>query len=68
MPGAKPEPIWNDIQLGLTDGTAPEMLRDGRTHKVAAKAAEEAKGRLNHYLDMTPVLPESNYSAPVTVQ
>jgi 5-aminolevulinate synthase len=69
MPGPKPEPIWNDAQLGLTDGTAPEILRDGRKHKTATKAAEEAKGRLDHYLDIAPVLPETNFPAPaVTVQ
>jgi len=41
MPNATPvEPIWNDKQLGLLDGTAPKTLRDGQKGFISKSAVE----------------------------
>ncbi len=47
----KPEPIWNDQQLGLRDGSAPRMLKGGKKIEVEREAEKTAKGRLTEFLD-----------------
>lgn len=50
-PGAEDvEPIWNDTQLGLLDGTAPKMLKGGRQMAIDLEAAESALGRVSRLL------------------
>ena len=51
MPDAKPvSPIWTDEQLGLTDGTAPKMLRAGETSVVDARAVRITREKFNDLL------------------
>ncbi|CAE6434437.1 hypothetical protein ACGC1H_001392 [Rhizoctonia solani] len=51
MPNEKVvEPIWNDKQLGLLDGTSPQVLRKGMTHHVGLNALRVASGRNSHLL------------------
>lgn len=66
MGQVKPEPIWTDKQLGLQDGTAPEMLREGKKSVVESAAADEARARLTQFLSIAPMLPDSAsaYQAP----
>lgn len=49
-------PCWNDEQLGLLDGTAPQMLEGGSKSFVLPKAVKAAEQRLTHLLDAKPVL------------
>ncbi|KAL7415763.1 pyridoxal phosphate-dependent transferase [Mrakia frigida] len=44
------EPVWNDEQLGLLDGTAPEMLSDGRKSGIEMEAVGVAMNRFNKLL------------------
>ena len=44
------EPIWTDRQLGLLDGTAPEILRAGDKPVVDPKAVSVARSRFNTLL------------------
>jgi len=37
------KPIWNDQQIGLSDGTAPRTLRDGQKAVVDRKAVNAAR-------------------------
>jgi 5-aminolevulinate synthase len=51
MPGEKViEPIWNDKQLGLLDGTSPKVLTKGMTHHVGLQAMRIAAERNAHLL------------------
>lgn len=51
LPDAEPvEPIWTDEQIGLTDGTAPEMLREGQKGVVDARAVRIAREKFNDLL------------------
>lgn len=59
----EPEPIWNDVQLGLEDGSAPEMLEEGRKGVVGVEAIEFAKERLGGFLNVGPVLLEGGFEA-----
>lgn len=43
-------PVWNDEQLGLKDGTAPTMLKDGNGGIIDPLAALHAQERLSHLL------------------
>jgi 5-aminolevulinate synthase len=52
----KPEPIWNDEQLGLEDGTAPTRLSGGKQGKVMGDAVKIAEQRLTHLLGQGPAL------------
>ncbi len=63
---AKPAPIWSDKQLGLEDGSAPQMLREGSNIVVQAAAADEARARLTQFLSIAPMVPDSvsAYQAP----
>ncbi|ODN98384.1 5-aminolevulinic acid synthase [Cryptococcus wingfieldii CBS 7118] len=45
-----PEPVWNNKQLGLDDGSAPQMLSKGAKGAVKDKAVEVAQKRLTHLL------------------
>jgi 5-aminolevulinate synthase len=47
---AVPEPMWNDRQLGLLDGTTPRTLRNGEKPVVDAKAVAVARARFNTLL------------------
>jgi 5-aminolevulinate synthase len=40
------EPMWNDKQLGIIDGTTPKTLRNGEKAYVDALAVEKARGDL----------------------
>lgn len=44
------EPIWNDKQLGLLDGTTPTTLRNDDKPVVDPKAAAVARARFNTLL------------------
>jgi 5-aminolevulinate synthase len=55
----QPEPVWSDAQLGLMDGTAPVMLKDGKKAVVEDEAARNAMIRLEEYLNVEPFLPET---------
>ncbi|KAF9057301.1 5-aminolevulinate synthase [Panaeolus papilionaceus] len=44
------EPIWNDRQLGLEDGTTPPILRNGDPAIVDAVAATKARKEFNNLL------------------
>lgn len=51
MPDAKPvTPIWTDEQLGLADGTAPKMLRNGQTTVIDARAVRATREKFNDLL------------------
>ncbi|THH33823.1 hypothetical protein EUX98_g371 [Antrodiella citrinella] len=55
MPDAQAvEPIWTDAQLGLTDGTAPKMLRAGQTGVVDARAVRITREKFNDLLGEFP--------------
>lgn len=41
------EPMWNDRQLGLLDGTSPRTLKNGDKPVVDAKAVAVARARFN---------------------
>ncbi|KAI5117497.1 hypothetical protein M0805_009666 [Coniferiporia weirii] len=41
------KPIWNDAQLGLTDGTAPVQLKQGEKIPVNSRAVRAATARLD---------------------
>jgi len=45
------ENIWTDEQLGLLDGSAPKMLKEGERGFVDPKAAIYAEGKLAYLLD-----------------
>ena len=44
------EPIWNDKQLGLFNGTTPKTLKNGETAYVDALAVEKSRGIFNNLL------------------
>lgn len=44
------DPMWNDMQLGLLDGTTPRTLRNGEKPVVNAKAMAAARARFNTLL------------------
>jgi 5-aminolevulinate synthase len=44
------EPMWNDKQLGIIDGTTPKTLRNGQKAYVDALAVEKARGVFNNLL------------------
>lgn len=44
------EPMWNDKQLGIIDGTTPKTLKDGKKAYVDALAVEKARGIFNNLL------------------
>jgi 5-aminolevulinate synthase len=44
------EPMWNDKQLGIIDGTTPKTLKDGNKAYVDALAVEKARGIFNNLL------------------
>ena len=44
------EPMWNDKQLGIIDGTTPKTLKDGKKAYVDALAVEKARGIFNKLL------------------
>ncbi|KIJ56507.1 hypothetical protein M422DRAFT_22671 [Sphaerobolus stellatus SS14] len=48
-----PEPIWNDKQLGLIDGTAPEPLKEGKKSVVDTKALMAAQKIIDEVLGVT---------------
>jgi 5-aminolevulinate synthase len=51
MPASdKVEPIWNDKELGLEDGSAPLRLNKGAPGVVRNEAVQVAKDRLTHLL------------------
>ncbi|KAG8691791.1 mitochondrial 5-aminolevulinate synthase [Ceratobasidium sp. 423] len=50
------EPIWNNKQLGLLDGTSPHVLSKGMTHHVGLGAMRIASGRNAHLLGRQAVL------------
>lgn len=56
-PGADAvQPIWNDAQLGLQDGSAPSQLVKGVQGEVLGDAVKVAEKRLTHLLDVGPRL------------
>ncbi|KAG8934007.1 mitochondrial 5-aminolevulinate synthase [Tulasnella sp. 418] len=44
------QPIWTDKQLGLTDGTAPVVLKQGQKNVLGVEGVVAAEGRLTHLL------------------
>lgn len=46
----KVEPVWNDAQLGLKDGSAPVRLEGGKKSVVRGEAVKIAQDRLTHLL------------------
>ncbi|KAG9042343.1 mitochondrial 5-aminolevulinate synthase [Tulasnella sp. UAMH 9824] len=44
-------PIWSDKQLGLEDGTAPEMLEAGEKMKLGGEAVQVAEERLGEFFN-----------------
>jgi 5-aminolevulinate synthase len=51
IPGAALEdPMWNDQQLGLTDGTTPRTLRTGEAAVMDRKGVAAARGRFTRLL------------------
>jgi len=51
MPGAKPvQPIWTDEHIGLADGTAPKVLREGHKRVVDARAIAFTREKFNDLL------------------
>ncbi len=44
------QPIWNDKQLGLVDGTTPKTLRNGERAYVDVAAVEKARSVFNNLL------------------
>jgi 5-aminolevulinate synthase len=44
------EPMWDDVQLGLVDGTTPKTLRNGEKAYVDALAVEKARGIFDNLL------------------
>jgi 5-aminolevulinate synthase len=44
------EPIWNDEQVGLADGTVPRTLRNGQQAFVDAKAASAVRDKFEELL------------------
>jgi len=46
----KVQPIWNDTQLGLEDGSAPVRLEGGKKGVVRVDAVRIAESRLTHLL------------------
>ncbi|KIO19256.1 hypothetical protein M407DRAFT_149563 [Tulasnella calospora MUT 4182] len=44
-------PIWSDKQLGLEDGTAPEMLQAGEKMKLGGEAVQAAEERLGEFFN-----------------
>lgn len=53
------EPIWNDKQLGLLDGTTPRTLRNGDKPIVNPKAVGVAQARFNSLLGKVEAGPAS---------
>lgn len=51
------EPMWNDGQLGLLDGTGPKMLRNGDMPVVDTKAVAAARARFNTLLGKVEAQP-----------
>lgn len=68
LPDALPvTPVWNDEQLGLLDGVAPQMLANGSKAIVDAQAAKIAQDRFTSLLGsisktLTPTYPMSSGS------
>lgn len=51
IPGAEaPSPIWNDLQLGLQDGTSPVQLKQGEKTSIDMRAARIAMSRFDPLL------------------
>jgi 5-aminolevulinate synthase len=44
----KISPVWTDKQLGLLDGTAPELLKNGKKMVLGQEAMDVAESRLAH--------------------
>lgn len=44
------EPIWNDKQLGLLDGTMPKTLRNGEKAHLDSLAVEKSRSIFNNLL------------------
>ncbi|KAG5654492.1 mitochondrial 5-aminolevulinate synthase [Sphagnurus paluster] len=64
-PGAvdEVEPMWNDEQLGLLDGTTPATLRNGEKAVVDAKAVTAARNRFNTLLGKVEEAPAAHMTA-----
>lgn len=50
------QPVWNDAQLGLQDGTAPAQLANGSKSIVVDGAVQAANQRITHLIDVGPRL------------
>ncbi|KAG8795136.1 mitochondrial 5-aminolevulinate synthase [Ceratobasidium sp. 428] len=55
------EPVWNDKQLGLLDGTSPRVLSHGATFQLGVKALRAAAERNAHLIgrQMIPGAPKA---------
>jgi 5-aminolevulinate synthase len=51
---AQVEPIWNDAQVGLVDGTVPRTLRSGQKAFVDAKAVGVVREKFEDLLGKAP--------------
>jgi len=43
-------PIWTDKQLGLLDGTAPKMLKNGEKGFIDTRAVDLTRGKFTNLL------------------
>lgn len=59
----KPEPIWNDVQLGIKDGSAPPRLAKGVSATVKLDAAKIAEQRLSYFLGVSDLPTARSVSA-----
>ncbi|KAF8076132.1 pyridoxal phosphate-dependent transferase [Lyophyllum atratum] len=55
--GDEVEPMWNEEQLGLTDGTTPKTLRNGENAVIDVKAVAAARSRFNTLLGKVEEVP-----------
>jgi len=49
-------PIWTDKQLGLSDGTAPKMLKNGENGFIDAKAVDSTMEKFVNLLGPLPTV------------
>jgi 5-aminolevulinate synthase len=53
------ENVWTDEQLGLEDGSAPEMLEGGRKMEISLEGAKIALSRMSRLLGKASVKTEA---------
>ncbi|TBU32048.1 5-aminolevulinic acid synthase [Dichomitus squalens] len=61
------EPIWSDEQLGLLDGTAPRVLREGEKGVIDPRAVRVTREKFNDLLGPYVPSPIDALTSPVSV-